>query len=187
MVDSDITIINKNGIKIIKLNQGTYSNTLSFQNDNYSIDKLINLDLLKLLFDINEQYYEFVNLEKINENEAKIIIVIKNLFQDMGVTQKYLNLNVNITRQENIIIFNVTTIYEEPEYISQDIELIDIDTLVIICEIISSHTINIKSILNFDYVNETREYIPLFLEKILASIAVKILYNVKQFIDNIIL
>ena len=68
-MDSKI-IYEKDGMIFTKIDDKKYCLTFSMENKNILIANIIDFSLFKLIYELNGDIYESVNLTKINENEA---------------------------------------------------------------------------------------------------------------------
>jgi len=176
-------ISEKNGMKFTRINKHKYQINFSIQNNHIHLPSIINFDLVKLIYDLNGDIYEKVVLEKINDNESKIIILMKHFFTDIGLPQRYACLHVSketIDEINNIIFFTQPILSEKPEFIPDEAETIPLNSTKMFCEIITDHKINIHCLIVF---NE-HSIIPPFMEKFFGLIFNKIFNRVKQFIEN---
>jgi hypothetical protein len=134
------------------------------------------------MYDLNGDIYESVQLEKINENEATATILVKHLFEDLGLPQKYSCVHIQKTVNNNQTIFRSQSILtEKPKHIPADAELMAMKENIGVCDILTPHKINFSfTVLFEDYVK-----IPQFAEKLVGVILNKIFKRVKLFIENI--
>ena len=182
-MDSKI-LYEKDGMIFTKIDDKKYNLSFSMENKNILIANIIDFSLFKLIYELNGDIYESVNLTKINENEAMTVLVMKHLFEDLGLPQRYSYLHMTKIVNNNEIIFRSQSIYSErPENIPKDSELMALKESIGTCKIISPHKITFSVAVVFeDYVK-----IPQFAEKMIGIILNKIFKRVKQFIENIII
>ena len=184
MEESSI-LYEKNGTKIIKMENGNYNLFFSIENKKICLSSVINFDLIKLIYDLNKDICEKVNLEKHDENNAVITVLIKNLFGDLGLPQKYSCLYILKSCQNNTIIFDLTTkSNERPYWINKDIELANIKSIKLICDLSGSqHKVDFKCVIDFQEDTEA----PVFIQKVSVMIINKIINRLKQFIENVVI
>jgi uncharacterized protein YkvS len=182
-MDSKV-LYEKDGMKFTKLNDKNYNLRFTMENKNIILSNIVDFGLIKLMYDLNSDVYESVELEKINENEAIVTILMKHLFEDLGLPQKYSYARIQRTVTDNQTIFRTKSIIgERPKGIPADAELMAMKENIGICDIINPHKINFSfTVLFEDYVK-----IPQFAEKIVGLILNKIFKRVKQFIENVII
>jgi len=183
-------LVNKDGLTFYKLRENEYCTTCSLTNTHLKMSEIINFDLIKLIYDINTDIYEKTYIDKIDNDNAILTLVLKPFFKDLGLPQRYSILKIKRTvNNENKIIF----ICETDKDINKDInkktyidvpanaELLDINNINIDCTILSSDCIDFKITILFD----KNMIIPSFVEKTISIITHKIFIRVKQFIENI--
>ena len=181
-MDNESIIFDKEGFKFIKIKSHYYKLTFSMENPNIILSNIIDFNLIKLIYDLNGDVYEKVNLEKLNNNEAHITLVMKHFFEDLGLPQRFSYLYMTKIIEHNKIIFNAKSITtSRPKEAPIDAELLTIKNLTSICDIITPHKINFSFNI---YFNETLN-IPPFVEKIVGMIIHKIFKRLKQFIENV--
>jgi hypothetical protein len=172
----------KEDFVFIKNKKNNYSINFKISNNNILLSKIIDFNLFKLIYDLNIDIYEKILLNKINDNEAIIIILMKNLYEDLGLSQCFSY--VHITKYEKLdkISFISKSIKgDRPEGIPNEAEQLLIEN--IICEF------NIKNpyeiLFNCCIIFENTQIIPSFVEKMIGLILFKIFKRLKQFIETV--
>ena len=180
-MDSKI-LYEKDGMKFTKLSDKKYSLDFSMENKNIIMANIIDFNLIKLIYDLNGDIYESVDFKKISENEVIVTLLMKHLFEDLGLPQKYSYLHMKKIVNNKQIIFRSQSIQSErPQGIPDDAELMAMKENIGICNIITPHKIHFSfTVLFEDYVK-----IPQFAEKMVGLILNKIFKRVKQFIENV--
>ena len=180
-MDSKI-LYEKDGMKFTKLSDKKYSLDFSMENKNIIMANIIDFNLIKLIYDLNGDIYESVDFNKISENEVIVTLLMKHLFEDLGLPQKYSYLHMKKSVNDKQIIFRSQSIQSErPQGIPDDAELMAMKENIGICDIITPHKIHFSfTVLFEDYVK-----IPQFAEKMVGLILNKIFKRVKQFIENV--
>ena len=180
-MDSKI-LYEKDGMKFTKLSDKKYSLDFSMENKNIIMANIIDFNLIKLIYDLNGDIYESVDFKKISENEVIVTLLMKHLFEDLGLPQKYSYLHMKKSVNDKQIIFRSQSIQSErPQGIPDDAELMAMKENIGICNIITPHKIHFSfTVLFEDYVK-----IPQFAEKMVGLILNKIFKRVKQFIENV--
>lgn len=181
-MDYPVVLTNKNGLIFKKTNVNQFSLEFSMYNPKIRLSEVINFDLITLIYNLNPDVYEKIHLEKINDSECNVILLMKNLFEDLGLPQRYSHIFLNKKIKNNEIIFNSTPIInKKPNWIPVDAEIMGLKNMKSTCKIINEHYIDFTFEIFFeDYVN-----IPPFIEKIISTIIHKMFIRVKQFIENI--
>ena len=175
-------LFEKKGFKFLK-NDSKYCCTFSIINNNIHLPSIINFELIKIIHALNTDISERIELHNISENEVNCFILIKNLFQDLGVPQKYTFLNIKKVTNNNTILFHAFPKNMELEYKHMPInsESAKIHSVKCICDIVTNHEIK----LTFDIYLQDNFYIPPFLEKMIGLIIYKLFNRINQFIENI--
>jgi hypothetical protein len=152
------------------------------ENNHIILSKIIDFNLVKLIYDLNVDIYEKVNLKIINENEATINLLMKHLFEDLGLPQRFSYVHVKKTFEPNSISFELQTIKSNrPEGMPLDAELMPMKNMICNCDIITQHKIKFT----FNVLFENHMLLPPVVEKIVGLILYKIFNRVKQFIENV--
>jgi hypothetical protein len=179
-MDSKV-LYEKDGMIFTKIDDKKYNLSFSMENKNILIANIIDFSLFKLIYELNGDIYERVNLTKISENQAVVTLLIRHLFEDLGLPQKYSYLHMTKTVNDKQIIFRSQSIHSErPEGVPAEAQMMAMKQNIGICDIITPHKMNFSFTVQFeDYVE-----IPAFAEKIVGLILNKIFKRVKQFIEN---
>jgi len=181
-MDFEDILFDKEGLKFVKVKKNHYKLHFSMENNNIILSKIIDFNLIKLIYDLNGDIYDNVNIEKISENEVIAILLMKNLFEDIGLPQRFLHIHINKFVQDNKITFLSNSIKtHRPEGVPIDSELMAIEFMSIICDIVTPHKVCFSLNIMFD----EELSVPTFVEKIVGVIVGKIFKRVKQFIENV--
>ena len=134
------------------------------------------------MYDLNPDVYEQTNIEIISDNQAKITLLLKHFFEDLGMPQRYsyVHMTKHIERT-NITFITKSITTEKPQSMPIDSELMPIQDLVASFDIVTPHMTSVT----FDILFNKRFNTPVFAEKIIAQILFKVFTRVKQFIENI--
>jgi len=177
-------ISEKNGMKLIRNPDNVFNFVCAIENKHIYLDKIINFELIKLIFEINNDIYEKVIMNKIDDNNAEFIFVMKHFFADIGLPQRYYHfmMKKNFNINENKIVFTSETINDKkPDFISKDIEFLSIDKMIYECQFTSLQRDKMlfSALISFD----KNLSIPEYVEKVVGLIVNKIFIRVKQFIE----
>jgi hypothetical protein len=170
-----------------KINTGEYIIQFNLENNNIQLNNIIDFHLLKLLYDLNMDIYEKIDLTIIDDTQATLLAINKHLFQDLGISQKYslLKIKKNILK-ENKIVFDLQSIkktnVKEITQLPKKAEQIPIQRFIITCNVMNKHKIEI--IIDFKIDTDLIK-LPDFMENALCKIFIKMFKRVKQFIENI--
>lgn len=175
-------LYSKEGFVFKRNQKNNYSLCFEMENNHMMLSKIIDFNLVKLIYDLNSDIYEKVNFKIINENEAIINLLMKHLFEDLGLPQRFSYLHIKKISQENNITFESQTIKSErPEGMPTDSELMPIQNMICSCDIITPNKIQFTCNILF----ESKMNVPSVAEKLVGLILYKIFYRVKQFIENV--
>ena len=175
-------LYSKEGFIFTKNEKNNYSLSFEMLNNNIILSKIIDFNLVKLIYDLNNDIYEQVNLKIINDDEATINLLMRHLFEDLGLPQRFSYLHIKKTPQENSIMFESQTIKSErPPGMPDNAELIPIKTMKCNCDIVTPHKIKFT----FNVLFENYMLVAPVVEKLVGLIIYKIFNRVKQFIENV--
>ena len=73
-------LYSKEGFIFTKNDKNDYTLSFSMQNNSIVLSKIIDFNVIKLIYDLNSDIYEKININIINENEAIANLLIKHLF-----------------------------------------------------------------------------------------------------------
>ena len=182
MSTEEKVLFEKEGLKFSKFGSSQYCTTFNIKNDNIRLSDVINFDLIKLMYDLNPDIYEFVQLEKLGDTDAKCLLILKHFFEDLGLPQRYACLHIHKSIVGETIVFEASSDYENtPPNIPVSCKPTSIKNIKSVCEIITPHEIQFTHNIYFNEVN----IMPIFVEKMVGVIIHKIFKRVKQFIENV--
>lgn len=172
----------KEGFTFAKNKKNNYVLTFQMENNYIILPKIIDFNLIKLIYDLNGDIYEKVHLQKIDDDQCKLVMVMKHLFEDIGLPQRYSHLHITKNTRQNNITFVSNSIYSErPEGIPEMAEQMSINHMICDCNVINNHKISF----NCNILFEENVHIPPFAEKLVGLILFKIFNRVKQFVENV--
>jgi hypothetical protein len=179
MTESKI-IFTKNDINIEK-KDNNYHLLVSLANPNIYIPKLIDFSLLDIFYALNKDIFDDYKMTIHNDNKATIYFLFKHYYADLGITQKYVYLNVFIEKNQTDIQFKCSTIDSHKPYnLPKGVELLLFNNIDVNCNIITQHNVELSSIM----ILNSKFIIPEFLEKFSMTMFSKIILRIKQFIEN---
>ena len=175
-------ILEKEGIRMVKTNSQKFQLSFSLQNQkNLSLPSILYFDLIQLIQEHNDSFYEKIEMKRVNEQEATLCLLLKPFFSHLGLSQKYLFLQIKRQPLNQCIKFHFDIKQnEKPESIPEEAELLPIDKILVVCEIIHERQINFSC----SVLLSKNHQIPVYMEKMVAIILYKIINRLKQFIDN---
>ena len=181
-MDSENILFNKDGFTFVCVKKNHYKLQFTMENKNIILSKIIDFSLIKLIYDLNPDVYEKFYIEKLNENEATITLLMKHLFEDLGLPQRFSHIHMVKIIEERIIVFNAKSIkHKRPHGMPDDAELMAIQQLICSCNIITNHKIDFS----VNVIFEPTMIVPPFAEKLVGMILNKIFKRVKLFIENV--
>jgi len=181
-MDLEIVLFEKEGFKFSRIKKNHYKLQFHMENNNIDLSKIIDFNLIKLIYDLNPDVYEKVTVQILNPNEAVAVLLIKNFFEDLGLLQKFSHLHFQRIVEERKIIFQSHSIKgERPDGIPDEAELMALENMTGVCDIIHLHKVQFS----FNILFEPNVHILPFVEKMVGIILHKIFKRVKQFIENV--
>jgi len=181
-MDLAVILFDKDGFKFSCLKKNHYSLTFIMENNKIVLSKIIDFNLIKLIYDLNPDVYEKVNIETLNNDEIILTLLMKHFFQDLGLPQRYSFIHMKKLYEEGKIKFIAQSIKSrKPEGMPEESELMALKNMLAVCDIITPH----KVYFSFNIIFEDEMNVPLFSEKIVGMILHKIFKRVKQFIENV--
>jgi hypothetical protein len=177
----EVNLFNKEGFEFSRVCKNHYRLKFNMENKNIIMSQIIDFSLIKLIYDLNPDVYEKVNMEKLNDNEAIINLLMKHFFEDLGLPQRFSFIHMKKIVEERKIIFQSQSIKSHrPVDMPQDAELMAIKNMTSVCDIITPHMV----LFSFDVTFDEEMNVPPFAEKMVGMISHKIFKRVKQFIEN---
>lgn len=194
MQEKEEILFEKNTIRISKTVNEEYHMQCEIENKNLILEKIIDFEMMKLVYDLNKDIYEKTELYKISDSEADIFFIMKDLFPDLGIPQRFAYLKVKkqvekdpLTQKTSKIVFQSQFILDEngefkrPEHVAQNIFPLPIERMDIECIFFNEHKMYFSNKIK---INQKKMKIPAFLEKMTSQIIYKVFLRLKQFIDN---
>jgi hypothetical protein len=183
-MDLAVTLFDKDGFRFSCLKKNHYSLTFTMENNKIVLSKIIDFNLIKLIYDLNPDVYEKVHIETLNNDEIILTLLMKHFFEDLGLPQRYSFIHMKKVDEEGKIKFIAQSIKShKPEGMPEEAELMALKKMVATCEIITSH----KIYFSFNIIFDDEMNVPIFAEKMVGMILHKIFKRVKQFIENVCL
>jgi hypothetical protein len=167
------------------------------ENNNVNLYTMINLDIYNLMFTLNKDNFEKIEMHGIvsttlscgsgsgsenkNVNEVNVLFLFKPFASDLGIKPKYMYVRVTEVCEPNKKTYNCVDIdYPNPEELKNYDKVVNtISSMVVNFE--SYHKINISYIFKLDLSHS----LPIYMENIMGLIMKKVFLNLKQFIELI--
>ena len=178
----ETVLFDKEGFKFSRIKKNHYNLIFTMENNNINLPKIVDFSLIKLIYDLNSDVYEKVNIEKLNDNEIILTLLMKHFFEDLGLPQRFSFIHMKKTVEEGRVIFNSQSIKSHrPPNMPADSQLMALKDMTSVCEFISPHKVNFS----FNEIFDDEMNVPPFAEKMVGIISHKIFKRVKQFIENV--
>lgn len=170
-------LIDKGEIKLIKKGDENFYMEFYLENPTINLNSLINNNLIKLIYDLNTDLFEHIEIEKINDYESNIFILFKDLFNDMSLPHYYYYFNIKHSVEENYFLISpLATV------IKKRMECVHLKHCRIDYRAINEHL----ALFNIDSVLPSGDnVIKVLIERIICNIIYKIFNRVKQFVYTI--
>jgi len=179
-----IMIINKNNFQFTKLDSNNFNLVFEINNPNIILSKIINFDLINLIYKLNPNVFEQIDTIQIDENEIHINSLLRDLFGELGLPQYYSSLNV-IKREitdSNIVFDCIANINANAgSKVPDGCEHVPLEKVIVNFGIVSDHKVYISC----DIILLEDHGLPLFFEKITGNLIYNIFNKLKQFIENV--
>jgi hypothetical protein len=175
---------NKDGIVITKINEDKYDISFHLANRNIILPNVINFNLMKLIHELNKDVCEQAEIQVLDENTALLTILLKNLFEDLGLAQKYACLQVKKTFDDvnQMTVFQFQTVDSfKASWLPEDIELNRVENVMVLCKALNPHSVVVQIHIEFP----PNRNLPAFVEKMSVMTVNKIINRLKQFIENV--
>lgn len=188
-------LLDKNGVKFIKLTDETFNISFTVENS-LDVRPLINLNLIKLLHDLNPDLFESYNVVNSDEYERHICLLFKDLFADLGIPQYYYNFslascssNATINQDSSPTIkFIITPLHclEDKCFDNTSLMVVPLTHCEIVCTLVNNTLMN-NTVGHFNITAHitNAELFNSFFEKMVAMILYKVVNRLKQFISTI--
>lgn len=176
-------IVKNKDISMIKLNKNHYKIEYCIENNATYLKNIMDFNIIRLVYDINKEFFEDVKLNIIDENTAQIFVLMKHLFEDFGMPQRYLCLDLKrVSTDEGIIVFSgYPTEYNTDIKIKENTEPLPLENIKIVCILETDHKINFHQ----EIIYNQSFNIPKFMEKMAGIIFTKMFLRTKLFIENL--
>jgi hypothetical protein len=178
-----LIIINKNNFQFTKLDSNNFNLVFEITNHNIILPKIINFDLINLIYKLNPNVFEKIQTNKINNDEIQINSLLRDLFGELGLPQYFCSLNV--IKIESNELNNTNIIFEcisnTDVNVPDGCEHIPLEKVIVNFEIVTDHNVCISC----DIILLENHGLPPFFEKITGNLIYNIFNKVKQFIENI--
>ena len=175
-------LYDKHGFAFLKHADRQYSLSFCMENKRIDLAKIVDFPLVKLIYDLNNDIYDKVRLDIHSDSNATLNLLMKPLFEELGMPQRFSYVNLVKTVGEKDITFVAQTIkHKRPPDMPAEAELMPMDQMTCICDITTPNAIHFTVHIQF----APTLTIPPMVEKMVGLILYKIFNKVKQFIENV--
>jgi hypothetical protein len=173
-------LIDKGDIKLIKKGDENYNMVVRLENSNINLNTILNNNIIKLIYDLNLDLFEHIQIEKINDYESNMFILLKDIFNDMSLPQYYYYFNMKHFEEENH--FLISSLASVNAFIKKRMEPVELNY----CRVNYTQSNEHEVHFSIDTVFPSGDnVIASMIEKITCNIIYKIFNRFKQFIHNI--
>jgi len=163
-------------------NSEIYSLQLYLDNPKYNLDKIINLNMYNILYELNHDNFEKIEIKNwLSSSEIDVLFIFKPFGKELGIKPKYMYIRATEVIENGKKIYTGCDIdypYSD-ELINYEKVTTRISTMVVNFE--SNHKVNI----NYVFKLELAHSLPIYMENILGLIMKKMFLNLKKFIELI--
>jgi hypothetical protein len=180
---SDIEILySKDGFEFSRLKSNHYKLDFYIENKNIFLKQIVDFGLINLIYKLNSDVYEKMDLQIIDDNHATLNLLMKHLFEDLGLPQRYTYIHIEKSIDEmGNVTFRSSSIEDRiPEGMPANSLLMPLQEVINECVFINPHKIHFITNVRF----HPKMTVPSFAEKMVGLILNKIFKRVKSFIEN---
>lgn len=177
-------LFSKDGFLFHRTRHNEYSLRFTMENPRILLSEVLDMNLVKLIYELNHDVYEHIDMTTAPESndEAVLVLVLKNLFEDIGLPQRYSHIHIQRKVYPQHVSFVSRSIRtHRPECVPAEATQMPIDTLVCDCVLTTPHCVSFVCTIVFD----DGVSIPPFAEKMVGLILHKMFKRVKLFIESV--
>ena len=168
---------------LVRLATNKYRMTAIIENKRIYMNNLLNFNLINLTYQTNLDQFEKFNLNIINDDEANVFLLMKHVFKEMGLKQRYICFDIKKVEIENGISFILTQNDEYGQQMNYCTNAHSMPIKHMLCnfEVVSPHKLKMTEYINFDPENG----MPTILEPVFGLILKTMFKRTKHFIEGI--
>jgi len=181
-------LYHKDNISISKTKEGEYHMQCQMENPRIYIKKIVDFELIKLIYDLNKDVYEKTDLIRVSETKANILFIMKNIFPDLGLPRRFCYIQVIKEEHREKIVFRGKILTDEkdcpirPDSIPNHLQPFPLQQIETTVTFLSDHTIHISN--KMKIISHKFSLMP-WMEKTISKLIYKMFSRVKQFIENL--
>ena len=168
---------------LVRLATNKYRMTAIIENKNVYMNNILNFNLINLMYQTNLDQFKKFHLNIINDNEANVFLLMKHIFKELGLKQRYICFDIKKVNIENGVSFILTQNGEYGQEINDctNAHLMPIKHILYNFEVVSLNKLKMTEYINFDPENG----MPSMLEPVFGLILKTMFKRTKQFIEGI--
>lgn len=182
--NSDVVLIKNSKICVIKKNSKHLSVNFDLINKNVQLNNMIDFPVFKLIYDLNQDIYDFLDFKIIDPNNAVLFALYKNLLKDLGGRQRYMYAHITKDKiDDDKVCFQTKPIYVDKDKLPFTVpdkayQSCFINTTIF--QIISPSYVKYTQNVIFD----EPEFTSTIMTRVIASFIKKIYLRTKEFIEK---
>lgn len=168
----------------LTLNNNTKNYNINFNtlSSNIDLQKYTNFNIYKLLFELNKDIIESIEIiDLLSDNEANILIILKEIGDTIKIPKNYLYLTINKIYNNNEILFESTNNDNIDKIKNKIIGCNKTISEYSVLKIINNDN---KLIFNYEFKFRIIFQQSKFVNNIVALLIKKVFYKLKLFIEN---
>lgn len=169
---------------ILTLNNNTKNYNINFNtlSSNIDLQKYTNFNIYKLLFELNKDIIESIEIiDLLSDDEANILIILKEIGDTIKIPKNYLYLTINKIYNNNEILFESTNNDNIDKIKNKIIGCNKTISEYSVLKIINNDN---KLIFNYEFNFKMLIQQSKFVNNIIALLIKKVFYKLKLFIEN---
>jgi len=179
-----MSLLKNKKLTIIKSDKNKFNISFRIINEKILLNKMIDFHLIKFMYDINLKFFDCINLKILNNNEANIFILMKDLFKKIGISQRYIYLKMTkdiLSDKISFICFPIEKKTNNDFEIPNSAIHVSIKKINIHFDIINDHEI----LFNQEIIIDENIDFPIVLERIFIYLLKNIFKNVIKVLNNL--
>lgn len=147
------TIITKPNFLLTRNEKNNYQVEFIIENKHIYVQNILGFQFIQLMYEVNKNMFETVQLDMIDENEAHLYLLMKPVMKELGVLQRFaaLKLNMHAVQHTNTIYFKGVP-YPEYQHLNQckNAIIAPIKEITIACNVLTPHKFKFTQNIMFD-------------------------------------
>jgi hypothetical protein len=163
-------LYNRNNASMVRLEKNKYIVFSDIENKNMELTNILDFCLIKLMYLVHQDRFEKLEMDIIDNNNAKFYILFKHLYSELGLKHRYISFHINkyIDVDNKVVSFILTQDenYGRKKNNSMSASMLPIVYMMFKITIKNNHKLHIKHYIYFD----NKITIPSFVEPIFIQI-----------------